>query len=55
MVNLSLCNIKISQGQYIDLCDKGCVHLNLSTLFVVSHVLRTKVSPEWKLNLGFRT
>ena len=24
------------------------VHLNLSTLFVVSHILSTKVSPEWR-------
>ena len=29
------------------------VHLNLSTLFVVDHFLRAKVSPEWRLNLGF--
>ena len=31
------------------------VNINLSTLFVVSHVLSTKVSPEWRLNLGFGT
>ena len=31
------------------------LHSNLSSLFVVSHVLGTKVSPEWRLNLGFRT
>ena len=24
------------------------VHFNLSTLFVVSHILSTKVSPEWR-------
>ena len=29
------------------------VHSNLSTLFVVSHVLRPNVSPEWRLKLGF--
>ena len=29
------------------------VHLNLSTLFVVDHFLRAKVSPEWRVNLGF--
>ena len=29
------------------------VHLNLSTLFVVSNVLRPNVLPEWKLKLGF--
>ena len=31
------------------------LHSNLSSLFVVSHVLGTKVSPEWRLNLGFGT
>ena len=31
------------------------VNINLSTLFVISHVLSTKVSPEWRLNLGFGT
>ena len=30
-------------------------HLNLSTIFVVSHFLSAKVSPEWKLNQGFGT
>ena len=29
-------------------------HFNLSTLLVVSHVLSTKVSPEWRKNLGFK-
>ena len=24
------------------------VHFNLTTLFVVSHILSTKVSPEWR-------
>ena len=28
--------------------------LTLSTLFVVSHFLSAKVSPEWRLNPGFR-
>ena len=31
------------------------VHLNLSTLFMVSHVLSSKVSAEWRLNPGFGT
>ena len=30
------------------------VHLKISTFFVVSHVLSAKVSPEWRLNPGFR-
>ena len=30
------------------------VHLKISTFFVVSHVLSAKVSPEWRLNTGFR-
>ena len=29
-------------------------HFNLSTLLVVSHVLSTKMSPEWRKNLGFK-
>ena len=31
------------------------VNINLSTFYVVSHVLSTKVSHEWRLNLGFGT
>ena len=31
------------------------VHWNLSTVFVVSHVLSAKVSPEWTSNQGFGT
>ena len=31
------------------------VHLKISTLRVVSHVLTIKVSPEWRLNLGLWT
>ena len=31
------------------------VHLNLSTLFVVSHFSSAKVSPKWRLNLCFGT
>ena len=31
------------------------VHLNISLIFVVSNFLITKVSPEWRLNLGFGT
>ena len=30
-------------------------HLNLSTIFVVSHLLSATMSPEWMLNLGFGT
>ena len=30
-------------------------HLKISTLFVISHILRAKVSPEWRLNSSFRT
>ena len=30
-----------------------CVHLNLSTLFVVSRFLSAKVFPEWRLNPDF--
>ena len=31
------------------------VHLKISTLFVVRHVLSAKVSPEWRSNQGFGT
>ena len=31
------------------------VNINLSTFFVLSHVLSTTVSHEWRLNLGFGT
>ena len=30
-------------------------HRNLSTIFVDSHFSSGKVSPEWRLNQGFRT
>ena len=30
-------------------------HLKILTLFVISHTLRAKVSPEWWLNSGFGT
>ena len=30
------------------------VHLKISALFVVSHGLSAKVSPEWRSNPGFR-
>ena len=30
-------------------------HLNLSAIFVASHFLSAKVSPEWRLSPGFRT
>ena len=29
--------------------------LKISTLVVISHTFRAKVSPEWRLNSGFRT
>ena len=31
------------------------VHLNKSMIFLVSHFLSAKVTPEWRLNPGFRT
>ena len=31
------------------------VHLNISMIFVVSHFLSAKVSPEWRFNPGFGT
>ena len=31
------------------------ISVNLSTLFVASHILSTKVAREWRLNLGFGT
>ena len=62
-----LCDIvcwKIPQVHYIDLSEivhfvkaviiVTSVHLNLSQ-FLVSHFLRTKVSPKWSLNQGFGT
>ena len=57
--------VEFPQVQYIDLSELIHVlkavtfvtseHLNLSTTFMVSHSLIAKVSPEWKLNPGFRT
>ena len=51
--------------QYIDLSEivqfmkavsiVTSVQLKKSTLIVVSHVLSTKVSPEWRSNTGFGT
>ena len=51
--------------QYIDLSELTRVlkaviivtseHLNLSTIFVVSHFLIAKVSPEWRSNQRFET
>ena len=29
------------------------VHLKISIFFLISHILSTKVSPEWRLNLSF--
>ena len=58
-------SVEFPQLQYIDLSELIHVlkavtvvtseHLNLSTTFMVSHSLIPKVSPEWKLNSGFRT
>ena len=31
------------------------VHLKISTLFVISHMLSAKVSPEWRSSPGFGT
>ena len=31
------------------------VHFNISTILVVRHFLGAKVSPQWRLNLGFDT
>ena len=57
--------VEFPQVQYIDLSELIHVlkavtfvtseHLNLSTTCMVSHSLIAKVSPEWKLNPGFRT
>ena len=57
--------VDFPQAQYIDLSQvnsrfESChfcssEHLNLSTTFMVSHSLIAKVSPEWKLNPGFKT
>ena len=64
-VSLQYCVLNFSQVQYIDLSEIVqfveadiiviTVHLKLSTLFVISHVLGAKVSPEWRLNLVFGT
>ena len=55
--------VEFLQVQYTDYSEIGhvvtnviivtSVDLNLSTLFVVDHFLRAKVSPEWRLNPGF--
>ena len=57
--------VEFQQVQYIDLSElihafKAVTfvtseHLNLSMTFRVSQSLIAKVSPEWKLNPGFRT
>ena len=36
-------------------CDQFSLHFNLSALFVVSQILSTKVSPEWRFNRSFET
>ena len=57
--------VEFPQVQYIDLMQivqvwkavtiVTSVCLNLSTILVVGHFMSAKVSPEWRLNLGFRT
>ena len=58
-------NAEFTQVQYIDLSEivqfvkAGIilitVHLKISTLSVISHVLSAKVSPEWRSSPGFGT
>ena len=62
MISVILC-IELPQVQYIDLSEVVHVVKNdiivtsvrpkLSTFFVVRHVLSDKVSPKWRLNMGF--
>ena len=62
MISVILC-IESPQVQYIDLSEVvhvvkndiilTSVHPKLSTSFVVLHVLSGKVSPKWRLNMGF--
>ena len=57
--------VELPQVQYINLSEivhvlKAVaivtrVHFNISMIFVVSHFLIAKVSPEWRLNPGFGT
>ena len=69
MINLSLQNSVLKSHKcmyYIDSSEivhvvkvvvivPTCEHLNLPTLSLVSHFLSVKVSPEWRLNMGFET
>ena len=69
MINLSLQNSELKSHkcmQYIDSSEIVHVvkvvvivptweHFNLSTPSVVSRFLSAKVSPEWRLNMGFKT
>ena len=62
MISVILC-IELPQVQYIDLSEVvhvvkndiilKSVHPKLSTFFAVCHVLSCKVSPKWRLNMGF--
>ena len=64
MTNLSL-PCCLLNSQYIDLSELIHVlkvvtvltseHLNLSTIFVVNHLLIAKKTPEWRVNPGFAT
>ena len=57
--------VEFPQVQYIDLskivhvlklvANLSSERLNLSTIFVVSHFLSAKVSPEWRLHPGYRS
>jgi len=57
--------VELTQALFIDLSEivkfvKASTfvisaHLKISTLFVISRILRAKVSPEWRLNPGFGT
>ena len=63
MISVILC-IELPQVQYIDLSEivhvvkndiiLTSVHLKLLAFFVARHVLSGKVSPKWRLNIGFR-
>ena len=67
MINLSLqcCLLNSNKPSTLILSEIVCVlravaivtfeHLNLSTIFMVSHLLSAKMSPQSRLNLGFGT
>jgi len=67
VINLSLQNSVSKSHKYMQYSDSSEIHVvkvvvivtceqfNLPTLSVVSHFLSVKVSPEWRLNMGFET